>query len=90
MIFTDRVHLVSSLLGAAGRRELHDFADSIGLKRCWYRRGHYDLGVAVGDFRLAYFAKAIKAGAKMTTCRECARMRRRTMTGVEWHLQRIL
>jgi len=83
MIWTDRVHLVSDKLGRAGKDELREFADSIGLNRCWYRRGHYDL-------RPHMLRLALAAGARSTTKRECARYRRRTMTGVEWHLQRIL
>ena len=77
MILTDGKHVVSTLLGAAGKRELREFADSIDLKRCWYRRGHYDLWGKK-------LASALAAGAEMTTRRECARMRRRTMTGFDW------
>ena len=85
MIFTDRVHLVSDKLGRAGKAELRAFAEKIGLARCWYRRGHYDLP---GYGRM--LQAALAAGAQITSRRECARYRRRTMTGVEWHLQRIL
>lgn len=44
MVYTDGVHLIADSLS-----ELHDFAKSIGLKRCWFqnKRGknhpHYDL-----------------------------------------------
>ena len=43
MIYTDKIHLVADSL-----KELHEFAESIGLKRCWFhglRKGHphYDL-----------------------------------------------
>lgn len=47
MIYTDKVHLVADTL-----KELHEFAESIGLKRCWFHglrknHPHYDLH---GDF----------------------------------------
>jgi hypothetical protein len=44
-------------------------AGDIGLKRCWYRRGHYDLHA---DFH----ARALRAGAVLVKTRECARARR--------------
>lgn len=42
MVLTDGVHLVST----AGLQDLHDFAASVGIKRCWFHPGrhpHYDL-----------------------------------------------
>lgn len=45
MIFTDNVHLISN----KDLKELHSFAESIELNRCWFepkkekRRPHYDL-----------------------------------------------
>lgn len=44
MIFTDGVHLISD----QSLDELHTFADSMGLRRCWFQGGkrrhpHYDL-----------------------------------------------
>jgi len=36
--YTDGVHLV-----ADSRNELHEFAASAGIRRCWFHRDHYDL-----------------------------------------------
>jgi len=62
LIITDGVHLVST----RSEIELHRFADSIDLKRCWYqgvRRGHphYDLTTK------AKVHVAILAGAQLVT-----------------------
>lgn len=43
MIYTDKIHLVADTL-----EELHEFAENIGIKRCWFhgtRKGHphYDI-----------------------------------------------
>lgn len=65
MILTDGVHLVSD----TSEEELHDFADSIGLKRRWYQKGHYD----VFPKRKAL---ALKYGAVLVTTRECVIARR--------------
>lgn len=67
MILTDGLHLVSD----SSLDELHEFAASIGLKRCWYRRGHYDL---FGN----KLSVAVAHGAKMVHPRDCANARRRT------------
>jgi len=76
VILTDGVHLVSD----KSPQELRAFADSIGLKGCWYRRGHYDLwGNKLG--------LALRAGAEMTSRRECARMRRRMLGKIEWDVR---
>lgn len=43
MIFTDGVHLISD----TSLEELHAYAASVGIKRCWYHSGsswpHYDI-----------------------------------------------
>jgi len=65
MILTDGLHLVSN----TSLTELHAFAASIGLKRCWYRRGHYDL---FGN----KLSVAVAHGAKTVHPRECVKARR--------------
>lgn len=66
MIFTDGVHLISSI----SESDLHAFAKSINLKREWYQdrnkhpHPHYDLTT---DRALR---RAIKAGAKKISARE--------------------
>ncbi|MCJ7527469.1 MAG: DUF4031 domain-containing protein [Methyloceanibacter sp.] len=67
-ILTDGLHLVSN----SSLDELHEFAASIGLKRCWYRRGHYDL---FGN----KLSVAVAHGAKTVHPRECAKARRVAM-----------
>ena len=62
MILIDHVHLVSDTSLA----ELRAFAESIGLPRRWYRRGHYD----VWGTR---YRKAIRAGAVEISSREVVR-----------------
>lgn len=39
MILTDGIHLVSDV----SFEELHAFAASVGLKRIWFQRDHYDI-----------------------------------------------
>lgn len=43
MVYTDGVHLISD----TSLEELHEFAASIGIKRCWYHASskwkHYDI-----------------------------------------------
>ena len=43
MIYTDGIHLISD----ESLEELHQFAQSIGIKRCWYhsssKHKHYDI-----------------------------------------------
>lgn len=43
MIYTDGIHLISN----SSIDELHSFAESIGIKRCWYHSKsnwlHYDI-----------------------------------------------
>ena len=66
MILFDGVHLVSD----ESEDELHEFAESIGLRRKWCQRGHYDLfGSKV--------ALALKNGAVEATARDCVRARRK-------------
>lgn len=64
MVYTDKIHLV-----ADSKRELHDFAFLIGLKRHFYegtRKGHphYDLT------NKYIMKKAIENGAKIITSKE--------------------
>lgn len=64
MIYTDKIHLVADTL-----TELHDFAKSIGLKRCYYhgvKKGHphYDL------MTISIQEKAINAGAIIVSSKE--------------------
>lgn len=63
MVYTDGVHLIADSL-----EELHAFALSIGLKRCWFqnhRHKHYDLTT-----RRKVLA-AIEAGAWSVSTRDC-------------------
>jgi hypothetical protein len=57
MIYTDKIHLASD----RDLEELHTFAESIGLKKCWFHRSkhhpHYDLT------NETIRAKAIESGA---------------------------
>lgn len=50
--------------------ELHSFAQALGVKRCWYHRGHYDL-------KGAQFGEAVSAGALVKTPREMTVLRRK-------------
>ena len=50
--------------------ELHAFAASIGVRRCWYHRGHYDL-------KPTQRAAAVAAGAVETTGRGLVAVLRR-------------
>ncbi|MDJ1500484.1 DUF4031 domain-containing protein [Xanthocytophaga agilis] len=72
MIYTDGIHMVADSL-----QELHEFAQSLGVKKCWFegvRKGHphYDLakvvrGKVVRDtekVRKAMEAGAIKISSK--------------------------
>lgn len=67
MIRTDGVHLI-----ADSREELHAFAASIGLKRCWFHRDHYDLTSQ------AKRVTAIAAGAAIVTSRRIVEILRAT------------
>lgn len=64
MILTDGVHLISD----SSEAELHEFAASIGLKRCWFRnkkrrRPHYDL-TSVRKATVAFRAGAIRVSSR--------------------------
>lgn len=54
-------------MSADSLAELHEFAASVGIKRCWFHRGsaypHYDV---TGEQR----EHAVQAGAKAVTTRE--------------------
>ena len=66
MILTDGIHLISD----ESLNELHEFAQSMGLKRCWYRRGrhpHYDLTTSLK------VQAAIAKGAKEVTPKDLVR-----------------
>ncbi len=66
MIYTDGVHLISSI----STNPLHVFAQKIGLKRCWFRaksHPHYDLTTEKKT------GIAIKAGAKLVSSKELIR-----------------
>jgi len=65
MILTDGVHVVST----DSSEELHNFASSIGLKRCWYegvRRGHphYDLPQYMQKSNIAVTSGAVTVSSK--------------------------
>lgn len=64
-VFTDRVHLTATTL-----EELHHFAETTGIKKCWFsnhpEHPHYDLPKSL-------IQKAIDNGAKLTSPRECLR-----------------
>jgi hypothetical protein len=65
MIYTDSVHLITD--GKVS--ELHKFAESIGLKRCWFhgtRKGHPHYDITSGS-RLR---DAVNAGAKLVGSHE--------------------
>lgn len=67
MIYTDLTHLITN----GPMEELHEFAQSIGLKRQWFqdhnRHPHYDLmGFKKG--------LAVRAGAKVVTSKEIVRV----------------
>lgn len=68
MIYTDGIHLITD----GDLEELHEFAESIGLKRKWFqnktRRPHYDL-VAVIKVKMA-----VKSGAKLITPQDVVRI----------------
>lgn len=63
MIYTDNIHLIADSL-----KELHIFAESIGLKRCYFhgmRKGHPHYDLMNVDIR----KKAIDAGANLVSSR---------------------
>jgi hypothetical protein len=67
MIYTDGVHLITD----GERDELHDFAQSIGLKRCWFQpksHPHYDLTTERKK------NTAIRAGAKLISPKELVKI----------------
>lgn len=47
--------------------ELHHFAESIGVKRHWFHKNHYDL-------REHEYQAALAAGAKKTTARDLVKL----------------
>jgi hypothetical protein len=46
MIYTDRIHIISDQRGSKGFKELHEFAEVLGLNAGWFdsnpRHQHYD------------------------------------------------
>lgn len=74
LILTDGVHLISD----ESIKELHEFAQSMGLKRCWYRRGrhpHYDLTTS------RKVQAAMTKGAKMVTSKDLVRASLKALGG---------
>lgn len=66
-VYTDGVHLIADTL-----EELHAFAASIGLNRCWFenhRKQHYDLMLGK-DYRAKKLKLALEKGAILKTDRE--------------------
>ncbi len=64
MIYTDKIHLVATSL-----KELHSFAEKIGINRCYYegyKKGHphYDL------IRKWMYEAAVKKGAVLVSSKE--------------------
>jgi hypothetical protein len=68
MVYTDEIHLVADTM-----EELHEFADQIGLKRCWYhnKRGknhpHYDIWGSK-------LKEALNKGAKVISSKELVKI----------------
>ncbi len=60
-------HMVSSTSIA----ELHEFAQRIGVKRCWYHKGHYDLRPYQRE--AAFAAGAFEVTARELVSRMCGR-----------------
>jgi hypothetical protein len=67
MIYTDGTHLVADT-----REELHAFAASVDVKRCWFHRDHYDLTTT------ARRSAAINGGARIVTPRQVVEVLQRT------------
>ncbi len=70
MIVTDGIHLLSD----TAEDELHEFAQKIGLKRCWFQARsfpHYDLTTE------RKVKTTLKAGAKKVDMREIVMIIRR-------------
>lgn len=69
MIYTDGVHLISD----KSETELHAYADSIGIKPCWFHKGaehpHYDLP--------KHMRGKAPPGAKMVSSKEIVRIIRK-------------
>lgn len=67
-VYTDGVHLVADTVD-----ELHQFAKSINLNRCWFmnhkKHPHYDLYISKERRKIA-FADALSKGAVEKTDRE--------------------
>jgi len=72
MILIDDIHLVSD----ESLEELHAFAERIGLKRCWFQRGHYDVK-SVSLYCTARDAGAVHATTKELVRRMVGRTQRR-------------
>lgn len=49
--------------------DLHSFAESIGVKRHWFHKDHYDI-------REFEYERAIEAGAILVTSREIVKIKR--------------
>lgn len=62
-VYIDNVHLT-----ADSKKELHEFAEKLGLKRCWYhtakKHPHYDV-VSRENWQ-----KAVELGAKRVSSKE--------------------
>ena len=72
MIYTDGIHLISD----TSQKDLHEFAQKIGLKVEWYqehpRHPHYDITTK------RMLRKALCAGAEVITSRDIVRIQRNT------------
>lgn len=70
MIYTDGIHLISAPYCP---NELHSFAKTIGLNKCWFHRGskhpHYDLMIDPKSREYMLFI-ALQSGAIQKTTRE--------------------
>lgn len=67
MVYTDNIHLIADTV-----EELHAFAQSIGLKRCWFenhRKPHYDFPKTLNHRQLA-----IQNGAILKTTKELVKI----------------
>jgi len=72
MVYTDRVHMIATTI-----EELHEFAGSIGLKRCYYRNPrkkrhpHYDLmNERIRTAAIEHGAKLVTDRTIVTLCRK--------------------
>ncbi len=80
MIYTDKVHFLSDSI-SDNIKEMHDFAEKIGLNKCWFENKklkfhpHFDLTnknkiPLIDKDGIKFIDKAIKAGAQLVSKRK--------------------